>query len=148
MRELTYKSIMENDLQKLNRWRFAIMQIQSELETLEAEFAAIKATKFDKMPSGSGDNTQEEMLVTAIAKKDQKQAELKLNRMRVADLERLVEQLPDEERHIIERNVINRDMTLESLAEEMNYSFRSVINKKNAALSHLAQLRHGASYQP
>ena len=148
MREITYKSLMENDLMKLNKWRFTINQIESELETLNAEYAAIKATNYDKMPSGSGDNIQEEKLVTVIARKDQKEAELKFNKMRVADLERLVQQLPDEERHIIERNVINKDMTLEGLAEEMNYSFRSVINKKNSALMLLAQLRHGAAYQP
>ena len=45
MRELTYKSILENDLMKLTKWRFAILQIQSELETLDAEYAEIKAKK-------------------------------------------------------------------------------------------------------
>ena len=149
MRELTYKSILENDLMKLNKWKFAIIQIQSELETLEAEYAAIKATSYDKMPNGSGDNFQEEKLITAIAQKDQKEAELRLNKMRVADLERLLAQLTDDERRILERMVINKEKyATDSLQEELGYERTQIYNMKNRALMHLAQLRHGAAYQP
>ena len=149
MRELTYKSILENDLMKLNKWKFAILQIQSELETLDAEYAAIKATNYDKMPAGSGDNLQEEKLVTAIAQKDQKEAELKLNQMRVADLERLLGQLTDDERRIIERMVINQEKyAADSLSDELGYERTQLYRLKNRALMHLAQLRHGAAYQP
>ena len=149
MRELTYKAIIENDLMKLNSWKFSILQIQSELETINAEYAAIKATNYDKMPSGSGDNLQEEKLVTAIARKDQKEAELKLNRMRVADMERLLEQLTDDERRILERMVINKEKyATDGLQEELGYERTQIYNIKNRALMHLAQLRHGAAYQP
>ena len=149
MRELTYKSILENDLMKLNKWRFAVVQIQSELETLDAEYAAIKATNYDKMPGGSGDNFQEEKLVTAIALKDQKEAELKLNKMRVDDLERLLSQLTDDERRIIERMVINKEKyATDSLQQELGYEQAQIYRIKNRALMHLAQLRHGAAYQP
>lgn len=149
MREITYKSIIENDLMKLNKWRFAIVQIESELETLDAEYAAIKATNYDKMPAGSGENLQEEKLVTAIARKDQKEAELKLNKMRVADLERLLEQLTDDERRILERMVINKEKyATDGLAEELGIEIAQIYRIKNKALMHLAQLRHGAAYQP
>lgn len=149
MREITYKSIIENDLMKLNKWRFAIVQIESELETLDAECAAIKATNYDKMPAGSGDNLQEEKLVTAIARKDQKEAELKLNKMRVADLERLLEQLTDDERRILERMVINKEKyATDGLSEELGIEIAQIYRIKNRALMHLAQLRHGAAYQP
>ena len=149
MRELTYKSIMENDLMKLNKWKFAVVQLTSELETIEAEYAAIKATNYDKMPTGSGENTQEEKLVTAIALKDQKEAELKLNKMRVADMERLLNQLPDDERRVIDRMVVNQEKyALEALSEELGYERTQLYRIKARALMHLAQLRHGAAYQP
>lgn len=149
MRELTYKSILENDLMKLNRWKFAILQIQSELETLDAEYASIKATDYDKMPGGSGDNIQEEKLITAIARKDQKEAELKLNKMRVADMERLLEKLTDEERRVLDRLVINQEKyAVANLSEELGYESAQIYRIKNRALMHMTQLRHGAAYQP
>lgn len=149
MKEITYKSIMENDLMKLNKWKFAVFQLQSELETLDAEYAAIKATDYDKMPGGSGDNQQEEKLVTAIARKDQKQAELKLNKMRVADMERLLEQLNDDERRVIDRIVINHEKyAVANLCEELGYESAQIYRIKNRALMHLTQMRHGAAYQP
>ena len=146
---MNYRKWLIEDLQCLNRQRFAIGQLESELATVEAEYAAIKASNYDKMPSGSGDNFQEEKLLTAIAKKDELAKNLEYTRKHVADMERLLNQLPDEERLIIERSVINQEKyAAETLADELGYERRQIFNKKNAALTHLAQLRHGASYQP
>lgn len=149
MRELTYKELISRDLQNLNRWKFAIMQQQEELQTIELEFAAVKATNFDKMPSGSGDNAQEEKLITAIAKKDELTANLAYTKKRVEDMERLLEQLSDEERRVIERTVINGEKyAADSLADELGYERTQIWRIKTKALAHLAQLRHGAAYQP
>lgn len=146
---MNYKKWLVEDLQNLERQRFAITQLKEELETVVAEYDAIKATNYDKMPSGSGTNVQEEKLLTAIAKKDELTKNLKYTRRHVADMDRLLNQLPDDERQIIERTVINREKyAAESLADELGYERRQIFNKKNAALNHLAQLRHGASYQP
>ena len=146
---MNYKKWLVEDLQNLERQRFAITQLREELETVVAEYDAIKATNYDKMPSGSGTNVQEEKLLTAIAKKDELTKNLKYTKRHVADMDRLLNQLPDDERQIIERTVINREKyAAESLADELGYERRQIFNKKNMALNHLAQLRHGASYQP
>ena len=144
-----YKKWLIDDLQGLDRMRFAITQMQQELETIEAEYAAIKATNYDKMPTGSGDNLQEEKLLTAIAKKDELTANLLYTQKHVADMERLLAQLPDDERRIIERTVIGKEKyATASLAEELGYEQAHIYRLKNRALMHLAQLRHGAAYQP
>lgn len=149
MREITHYDLVMNDLKKLNSWKFAITQMSSELETLEAEYASIKATNFDKMPSGSGENAQEEKLVSVIARKDELTAKLEYNRRKVTDIERLLEQLSDDERRIIERMVVNREQyAAEALAEELGYESRHIFNKRSSALRHLCQLRYGAAYQP
>ena len=147
MREVTYKIIIENELRSLNAWKFAITQCETELETMTAEYSAIKATSYDKMPVGSGENLQEEKLITAIAKKDQKEAELKLNKRKVADIERLIEQLPDDERRVIERMVINQEKyALDSLCEELNCEQAQVYRIRSRAIRNMAKLRHGAAY--
>lgn len=145
---MNYKKWLIEDLQNLERMKFAITQLQEELYTVEAEYAAIKATNYDKMPSGSGDNIQEEKLLTAIAKKDQLAANLKYTQRHVADMERILDQLPDDERRIIECMVVSGGKyAADSLADELGYERRQIYNKRNAALAHLAQLRHGAAYQ-
>ena len=144
-----FKKWLIDDLQSLERYRFAITQLREELETVEAEYAAIKATSYDKMPSGSGDNLQEEKLLTAIAKKDELKANLQYTERHVADIERLLQQLPDDERRIIERTVIGQEKyAADSLADELGYERAHIYRLKNRALTHLAQLRHGAAYRP
>ena len=145
---MNYKKWLIEDLQNLERQRFAISQLREELETVEAEYAAIKATNYDKMPSGSGDNLQEEKLLTAIAKKDELEKNLIFTEKHVADMERLLAMLPDDERRIIERTVIKQEKyAADSLADELGYERAHVYRLKNRALMHLAQLRHGAAYQ-
>lgn len=149
MREITHRDMLKNDLAKLNRWKFSISQMTSELETMQAEYASIKATNFDKMPSGSGDNAQEEKLITVIARKDELTAKLRFTERKVADLERLLAQLPDDERRIIDCMEVGREShAADRLADELGYESRQIFRKRNSALNHLCQLRYGAAYQP
>ena len=146
---MNYKKWLIEDLQNLERHKFAVIQLKEELETAEAEYAAIKATNYDKIPGGSGDNIQEEKLLTAIAKKDELEANLKYTQKKVADMERLLDQLPSDERRIIEISVIRKDKyAADNLADELGYERAHIYRLKNRALMHLAQLRHGAAYQP
>lgn len=145
---MNYRKWLIEDLQNLERQKFSITQMQEELETVNAEYAAIKATNYDKMPAGSGENVQEEKLLTAIAKRDELAANLAYTQRHVADMERLLAALPDDERRIIERTVIRQEKyAADSLADELGYERAHVYRLKNRALMHLAQLRHGAAYQ-
>lgn len=149
MREITHRDILKNDLAKLNKWKFAISQMTEELETITAEYASIKATNYDKMPTGSGGNPQEEKLITVIARKDELTAKLRFTERKVADLERLLAQLPDDERRIIDCMEVGREShAADRLADELGYESRQIFRKRNSALNHLCQLRYGAAYQP
>ena len=146
---INYKSWLIDDLRALERLRFSIGQMESELQTLEAEYAAIQATDFDKIPGGNGENTQEDRLLTAIARKDALQANLKATRLRVEDLDRLLAALPDDERRTLELMFISREKYAAGrLCEEFNLEMASVYRLKDRALRHLAQLRHGAGVSP
>lgn len=146
---MNYKKWLIEDLQNLDRCRFSIRQMTEELRTLEAEYAAIKATDYDKQPGGHGENVQEEKLLTAIAKRDELRANLKFTRRRVADLERLLSALPDDERRIVERMYIHREKyAADNLATELGYETAHIYRLKNQALVHLAQMRYGSGYQP
>ena len=145
---MNYKKWLVEDLQLLERQRFSIGQMKSELATLEAEYSAIKVTNYNKMPSGSGDNIQEEKLLTNIAKRDELSANLKATTLHVEDMDRLLSQLNDTERAIVQRMFVKREKyAADNLANDLGYETARIYQLKNQALTHLAQLRHGKGYQ-
>lgn len=147
MREITYRDLLVNDLQKMRNWQFSVEQMTEELRTLDEEYATIKATDYDKMPGGSGENIQEEKIITAISKRDQKRHELELTKLRLADMSRLLDQLNEEERWIIQTTVIERK-SFDIASQELHCDISTISRKRNGALNKLCQLRHGAVYRP
>lgn len=145
---MNYKKWIIEDLQNLERNEFAIVQIKSELETLEAEFTAIKATSYDKMPKASGTNTQEDKMLTAIAKKIELEANLKATMLHVDDMRRVINALPADEKLIVERMFVHREKyAADNLAADLCYDTSQIYRLKNNALMHIAQMRHGVGYQ-
>lgn len=143
---MNYKKWLIEDLQNLERWRFSILQQTEELTTIEAEMTAIKATDYDKIPGGG--DVQKDRLLTAVAKKDELTANLELTRRKVNDLERLLSELPDDERLIIDRMFVHREKyAAENLGAELGYEAAHIYRLKNQALVHLATARHGAGFQ-
>ena len=143
---MNYRKWLTEDLQNLERLRFAILQQTEELATIEAEMTAIKATDYDKIP-GRG-NAQQDRYLTAVAKKDELQANLDLTRRKVADLDRLLAELPDDERLIVDRMFVHREKyAADNLSAELGYETAHIYRLKNQALAHLATLRHGAGFQ-
>lgn len=149
MRGITYKEWLIEDLKNLQRNRFAIEQLKSELRTLEKRFTAIKATDYDKIPGGGGGNAQEEKMLTAIAKKDELEADLKATALHVEDIERLLETLPEDELTVIERMFILRERgAAQKLMEELGYEKSQIYNIRDRALKNLAYSRWGRGYRP
>lgn len=137
------------DLRQLNADRFAITQLQSELQTLELEFTAIKATSYDKIPAGGGGNSQRDNLENAIAKKQGLQASLAATTAHVADMERLLGELQPIDRKIVEKLVVAKgSYSAETVAEEIGLEVRQVHNRKHDAIDRLIHLRFGQGYEP
>ena len=148
-KEISCKEWLQRDLERLPYDRYSLQHQKDELEELEAEYTAIKATNYDKMPSGSGDNTQEEKLLSTIAKKTKLEAWINATERHVANMEALLSTLTEEDKIIIEKTVINRNKNAEDdVAEEIGIERRQVYNRKNAILHKLCQMRFGQGYQP
>ncbi len=145
---MNYKKWLIEDLQALERHRFAVAQLKSELETLEAEFTAIKATSYDKMPGGGGTNSQEEKLLTTIAKKQELEADLMATTLHVEDMDRVLQSLSEVEREVLTRMYIRQERkAAEGLAEELGFEVAQIYRLKNQALHHMAQSRFGVGYR-
>ena len=143
------RELLIDDLRRLNSDRFAITQIQSELHTLELEYASIKATNYDKMPTGGNSNSQQESLINNIAKKQHLEACLSATKAHIEDMERLLSQLQPIDRKIIEKLEVARgSYSTEVVAEEIGLEVRQTLNRKRDAIEKLIQLRYGQGYQP
>jgi len=148
-KEISCREWLQRDLERLPYDKYSLQHQKEELKEIEAEYTAIKATSYDKMPSGSGDNTQEEKLLSAIAKKTKLTAWITATEMHVANMEALLNTLTDEEKIIVEKTIINRNKNAEEdVAEEIGIERRQVYNRKNAILHRLCQMRFGQGYQP
>lgn len=149
MRGFSYKDWLIEDLKSLERNRFAVEQLKAELKTLDARFTAIKATDYDKIPGGGGTNTQEEKMLTAIAKKEELETDLKATALHVEDMERLLETLQEEELTVIEKMFILRERgAAQKLCDELGYEKSQIYNIRDRALKNLAQARFGRGYRP
>lgn len=145
---MNYRKWLIEDLQNLERQRTSISNMTEQLAALEAEYSAIKVTNYNKMPSGSGENIQEEKLLTNIAKRDEIEANLKATKLYVEYMDKILSQLTDTERTIVQRMFVKREKyAADNLANDLGYETARIYQLKNQALTHLAQLRHGKGYQ-
>ena len=136
------------DLQGLPQDRAAIRQLTSEIETLALEFKAIKATNYDKLPSGGNGNSQQEKIENNIAKREELKTCLEYTRHHVGDMDKLLSRLSEPDRTIIEKTYITGHCTTEEIAEEIGLSVRQVLNRKRDAVDKLLHLRFGQGYRP
>lgn len=133
------------DLKNLEARRSSLSHIREEIETLKAEADAIKAVEYDRdVVQAGGTNTQEEKLLTNIAKRQELEANYTVTKRQVDELDALLAELPKDERLILERMFINRERNAaESLAVTLGYDVSGIYRKKNEALLDLARRRFG-----
>lgn len=132
------------DLRTLEAKRSSLEHMAEEIETLKLEAEAIKATDYDKINVSGGGNSQEDKLITNIAKRQELEWNLVVTKEQVDQLDSLLSELSKDERMILERMYIRRERNAaESLAVSLNYEVRQVYRKKDDALRDLARRRFG-----
>lgn len=133
------------DLRNLEAKRSSLAHMLEEIQTLKLEAESIKATDYDKITvTGGGNNTQEDKLITNIAKREELESNYQVTKNEVEALDSLLSELRDDERLILERMYIKRERNAaEALAVTLNYEVRQVYRKKDDALHNLARRRFG-----
>lgn len=143
-----HREWMMQDLSKLQTDRKAISNLQKELDALEAEFTALKATAYDKVPGGSGGNSQQDKIELNLAKREEITVCLNATMCHVKYMENLLDQLDRNDRELIEKTVILHSKTMEQMAEQLGIDPRQVYNRKRTAIDNLLRLRFGIGYRP
>lgn len=117
-----------------------------ELERLNAEMTRIQSSMKDEAPVSGGENHAEDRLVNLIMKKCEIEAIRKETEAWVLNLERALNTLADDERHIIEVMCIDQ---VRGAAEQLCVEFgevdeRTIYRRRNRALRHLTVMYYGA----
>lgn len=132
------------DLRYLEAKRSSLDHILEELARLKLEEIAIKATDYDKINVSGGDNHQEDKLITNIAKREELTRNYEITKREVTEMDKLLSELDDEEREIIDRMFVHRERkAAETLADRLGYEVRRIYQKKDDALRNLARRRFG-----
>lgn len=143
-----HRDWLMDDLKRLQTDRAAMKNLAAELETLETEFAALKATAFDKMPSGSGNNSQLDKIEQNLAKREELTKCLNATVSHVKFMNDLLQQLAPGELELIEKLVVRHSSTAEKMAEQYGIDPRQIYNRKRDAIDKLLRLRFGVGYKP
>ena len=137
------------ELRSYSGLKFSEQHILQEMETFKAEISAIKASSYDKMPSATGENFTEEKILNVLSRADEQEKNLEMTRRKIADIERLLDQMPQEERNILQRTIMeNRKHAYDDLADEMHVDVRQIYRKRAQAIDTYARLKFGAGYRP
>ena len=137
---MNYKKWLIEDLQDLGRLRFACGQLRRELDTIDAEIAAIEC--------GPETAERKEWLLDARARWVDVDVNLKATEMHVADMEALLAGLPDEERTVVMAMFVDAvPGAVGVLMERLHVESAQVYRIKDRAMNHLAQMRYGCGWK-
>ena len=118
-----------------------------ELERLVASYTGVRAALLDGMPrSGSSASHREEAMVGNIARRDELKRRLKEARLWVAQVDKALAVLDDEERLVLDRFYIHRAKgAVEALCECLNLEKSAVYDRRDKALRHFTLALYGVT---
>lgn len=131
-------------LRDLESERAALANIPERIRTLELAFDGLKAANTDGTVVSGGENHREEALLANIAERDELKRNLEITRREVEQMDAALAELSQEERLVLERFYIHRELGhVDRLCEELGCEVANVYKIKNRALVRLARSLHG-----
>lgn len=141
---MDYRKQTIDRLRKLPAEREALRNLPEQIRQLEMQFVAIRATRTDGDPVSGGTNRREEALLSNIAERDEREADLRWVESEVALLERNIAELKPNEQRALEVFYINDEKhAAERLSKEIGYSEPQVHRIRSAAVENLARRLYG-----
>ena len=133
---MNYRKWLIEDLRDLETLRFACGQLREELETCRREIAAIRG--------GPKNREREEWLLDARARMDDTEANLNATERHVADMDRLLGGLPEDERAVVLGMYVRAENgAVGRLCEQLHVETAQVYRIKDRAIDRLAKMRYG-----
>lgn len=124
--------------------REALENIPKEIKRLESSYAGIRSAATNGTPVSGGGNTREDAMLSNIVHRDELKRRLKEARLWVAQVDKALAVLDDEERLVLDRFYIHRtkDSVVE-LCDRLNLEKTAVYDRREKALRHFTIALYG-----
>ena len=126
--------------------REALENIPKEIKRLESAYAGIRSATTDGTPVSGGSNTREDSMLSNIVHRDELKRRLKEARLWVAQVDKALAVLDDEERLVLDRFYIHRAKgAVEALCESLSLEKSAVYDRRDKALRHFTLALYGVT---
>ena len=126
--------------------REALENIPKEIKRLESAYAGIRSATTDGTPVSGGSNTREDSMLSNIVHRDELKRRLKEARLWVAQVDKALAVLDDEERLVLDRFYIHRAKgNVGELCERLNVEQATVYRKRDSALRRFTIALYGVT---
>ena len=143
---MNWKREAIDKLKNYEAHREALENIPKEIKRLESAYAGIRSATTDGTPISGGGNTREDSMLSNIVHRDELKRRLKEARLWVAQVDKALAVLDDEERLVLDRFYIHRAKgAVEALCESLNLEKSAVYDRRDKALRHFTLALYGVT---
>lgn len=124
----------------------ALECLPKEIRRLESAYTGIRSATTDGTPVSGGGNTREDSMLSNIVHRDELKRRLKEARLWVAQVDKALAVLDDEERLVLDRFYIHRAKgAVEALCESLGLEKSAVYDRRDKALRHFTLALYGVT---
>ena len=122
----------------------ALECLTKEIRRLESAYTGIRSATTDGTPISGGGNTREDSMLSNIVHRDELKRRLKEARLWVAQVDKALAVLDDEERLVLDRFYIHRTKdSVGELCDRLNLEKTAVYDRREKALRHFTIALYG-----
>ncbi len=143
---MNWKREAIDKLKNYEAHREALENIPKEIKRLESAYAGIRSATTDGTPVSGGGNTREDFMLSNIVHRDELKRRLREARLWVAQVDKALAVLDDEERLVLDRFYIHRAKgNVGELCERLNVEQATVYRKRDSALRRFTIALYGVT---
>lgn len=143
---MNWKREAIDKLKNYEAHREALENIPKEIKRLESAYAGIRSATTDGTPVSGGGNTREDSMLSNIVHRDELKRRLREARLWVAQVDKALAVLDDEERLVLDRFYIHQAKgNVGELCERLNVEQATVYRKRDSALRRFTIALYGVT---
>ena len=143
---MNWKREAVDKLKNYEAHKQALESLPKEIRRLESTYIGIRSATTDGTPISGGGSTREDSMLSNIVHRDELKRRLKEARLWVAQVDKALAVLDDEERLVLDRFYIHRAKgNVGELCERLNVEQATVYRKRDSALRRFTIALYGVT---
>ena len=143
---MNWKREAADKLKNYEAHKQALECLPKEIKRLESAYTGIRSATTDGTPVSGGGNTREDSMLSNIVHRDELKRRLKEARLWVAQVDKALAVLGEEETLVLDRFYIHRAKgAVEALCESLNLEKSAVYDRRDKALRHFTLALYGVT---